>query len=184
MRVLHAAALTIAALFLASITSAQGLGAAAAREKERRASEPAKPVKVYTDKDVATAAPDAPTPAAGDAKSGDGKTGDAKAGDGKTGDGKTGDAKAAPTEEEKAAEAKAKAETDWRGRLDEARKNAAQLTDFIARLNAELGDLSAVTYGPGRAAKMNRLEELKQQLAQTQTTIAGLEEEGRRNGYR
>jgi len=178
MRVLHAAALTTATLMLASITSAQGLGAAAAREKEKRAATPAKPVKVYTDQEIHTA-PDDPVTAA-DA------TGDGTAAKTGTGDAKKGDAKL--TDEEKAAkaeaEAKAKAEADWRARLDQARKDAAQQTEMIGSLNAELGDLSAMTYGQGRANKLNRLEELKQQLAQTQANIANLEEEGRRNRYR
>jgi hypothetical protein len=171
MRVLHAAALTMAALFLASITSAQGLGAAAAREKERRNTPSDKPVKVYTDKDVATA-PDARVPAA---------EGEAKTGDGKTGDGKTDDKK--PTDEEKAAADKEKARTDWRNRLDQARRTALDLEETVNALNKELGDQSALSYGPQRAAKMTQLEESKKKLAETQANLAAIQEEGRRNGY-
>ena len=52
MRVVHAAALTAAALVLASVASAQGLGDAAARERDKRKADPAKPAKVYTEGDI------------------------------------------------------------------------------------------------------------------------------------
>src|SRR5512134_1514091 len=52
MRVVHATALTAAALLLASVASAQGLGDAAAREREKRKAAPAKPAKVYTEGDI------------------------------------------------------------------------------------------------------------------------------------
>ena len=52
MRLVHAAALTAAALLLASVASAQGLGDAAAREREKRKAAPAKPAKVYTEGDI------------------------------------------------------------------------------------------------------------------------------------
>ena len=52
MRVIHAAALTAAALVLGSVASAQGLGDVAAREREKRKAEPAKPAKVYTEGDI------------------------------------------------------------------------------------------------------------------------------------
>jgi hypothetical protein len=52
MRLVHAAALTAAALLLASVASAQGLGDAAAREREKRKAVPAKPAKVYTESDI------------------------------------------------------------------------------------------------------------------------------------
>ena len=69
MRVVHAAALTVAALLLASVASAQGLGDAAAREREKRKAAPAKPAKVYTEGDIGRsmapveAAPDLPATA-------------------------------------------------------------------------------------------------------------------------
>ena len=94
----------------------------------------------------------------------------------------------AAAEEEKAAtaeaEARAKAEADWRGRLDTERKAETRYRETIDRLNAVLGDLSSVSYGPNRAQQMSRLEEAKQKLAETQANIARLEDEGRRNLYR
>ncbi len=208
MRVVHAAALTVAALLLASITSAQGLGNAAAREREKRKAAPAKPAKVYTDHEVASTpttssvdTPEESTPgnsagAAGgsETKSGTEATGNGAA-DGTAAAGGATTPAAEQTPEEKAAaeeakaaaaeaEARAKAEADWRAKLDVARQNEAQQKDLIDKLNAELGDLSAVTYGAGRARKANLLEETKQKLAETQADIARLEDEGRRNGYR
>jgi hypothetical protein len=52
MRVVQAAALTAVALLLTSVASAQGLGDAAAREREKRKTVPAKPAKVYTEGDI------------------------------------------------------------------------------------------------------------------------------------
>jgi hypothetical protein len=52
MRLVHAAAVTAAALLLTSVASAQGLGDAAAREREKRKAVPAKPAKVYTESDI------------------------------------------------------------------------------------------------------------------------------------
>jgi hypothetical protein len=193
MRVVHAAALTAAALLLTSITSAQGLGDAAAREREKRKATPAKPAKVYTDQEVASSpttssvdVPAASTPAdsggaEAKADSGTGASTTAASSEGQTPEQKAAaeEAKAAAAE----AEARAKAQADWRARLDAARQNAAQQTELIARLNAELGDLSQVTYGPGRDRKMKLLEETQAKLTETQANIANLEDEGRRNGY-
>lgn len=206
MRVFHAAALTAAAMLLASITSAQGLGTAAAREREKRSSAPAKPVKVYTDREVAstpTSVVDAPqaTPAAGGSAGGGAvpETGSVVAPEGSVSgsapeggtpavaEEQTPEQKAAAEEEKAAAaeaEARVKAEEDWRGRLEKERKAEATYTEQVARLNAVLGDLSSVSYGANRAQQMNRLEEAKQKLAAAQANIAALEEEGRRNAYR
>ena len=69
MRLVHAAALTAAVLLLASVESAQGLGDAAAKERKKRKAEPAKPAKVFTDDDIgpsmAPVAPDLPVTAEG-----------------------------------------------------------------------------------------------------------------------
>jgi hypothetical protein len=187
MRVFHAAALTAAAMLLASIGSAQGLGDAAAREKEKRKATPAQPAKVYTDREVATTPtspqldddPEAtPVPEAGGAGGSSASASD---------DAKTPEEKAAAEEEKAAAdeaEARAKAEADWRSRLENERMTETKQTELIARLNADLGDLSSISYGPNRTRKLNLLEETQQKLAATRANIAGLEEEGRRNAYR
>jgi len=191
MRVVHAAALTAAAILLASITSAQGIGAAAAREKERRNTAPAKPVKVYTDNEVASSptstAPEV-QPAAGEtttaAQGGAGTQASSAAGSAEP---QTDEEKAKAAEakaEAAAAEAQAKAQTEWRGRLDAERQEESRCTELIGKLNAELGNLAGMSYSAARAQNLSLLEETKQKLAQAQANIARLQDEGRRNGYR
>jgi len=192
MRVVHAAALTVAALLLASVASAQGLGDVAAREKEKRKAA-AKPAKVYTEGDIgrsmAPVSADAELPATAEQAAAQGQApaggqpaaeGQAPAEGGAPADAaaKTPDA-AAKAEEE----ARAKAEEAWRKRLDQARKEEAVYKDVIDKLQLELNDTSQGLYNPGRASKIAFQEENRQLLAQTQGRIAALEEEGRRNQY-
>ena len=177
MRLVHAAALSVAALLLASAASAQGLGAAAAREKEKRKAASAKPAKVYTESDIGTSM--APVsaqelPATADA---------AAAAKPEGGEGAA--AEGAPTDAEKAAEeARVKAEADWRKRLDQARKEEGVYKDVIDKLQLELNDTTGGFYNPGRASKIAFQDENKQKLAEVQGRISALEEEGRRSGYR
>jgi hypothetical protein len=179
MRLVHAAACTVAALLLASAASAQGLGAAAAREKEKRKTTSAKPAKVYTEGDIGPSmAPVSATPALpaapGDAAAGEKPKGEAGAA-----------AEGAPTDAEKAAEeAKVKAEADWHKRLDQARKEEGVYRDVIDKLQLELNDTSGGFYNPGRASRIAFQDENKQKLAEVQGRITALEDEGRRNGYR
>ncbi len=197
MRVFHAAALTAAAMLLASIASAQGLGDVAAREKEKRKATPTQPAKVYTDREVASTptsqsldAEPAATPAA--EAGGAGPQTEPEAGASGTSasasdDEKTPEEKAAAAEEEAAAaeaEARATAEAAWRSNMEKERTTETRQTELIARLNAELGDLSSISYGPNRTRKLNLLEETQQKLAETRANIARLEDEGRRNAYR
>jgi hypothetical protein len=177
MRLVHATAFTAAALLLTSVASAQGIGGAAAREKEKRNASSAKPAKVYTESDIGSSmapvsAQDVPaTPEAAAAAKTEGGEGAA--------------AGAAPTDAEKAAEeARVKAEADWRKRLDQARKEEGVYRDVIDKLQLELNDTSGGFYNPGRASKIAFQDENKQKLAEVQGRIGALEEEGRRNGYR
>jgi hypothetical protein len=190
MRVVHAAALTAAALLLASVASAQGLGDAASREREKRKTTPAKPAKVYTEGDIggstpASATPDLPATGGEAAAEGQPAEGQAPAeGEGaaaKPADAATKAADAAANAEE---EARAQAEAAWRKRLDQARKAEAVYKDVIDKLQLELNDTTGGFYNPGRASKIELQEETKQKLAETQGQIAALEEEGRRNRYR
>jgi hypothetical protein len=176
MRLVHGAALAVAALLLASAASAQGIGAAAAREKEKRKTTASKPAKVYTEGDIGRSmAPVSATPEPAATADGAAKP----AGEG----GAT--AEGAPSDADKAAEeAKAKAEADWRKRLDNARKEEAVYRDVIDKLQLELNDTSGGFYNPGRASKIAFQDENKQKLAEVQGRIAAIEEEGRRNGYR
>jgi hypothetical protein len=174
MRLVHATACAVAALLLASAASAQGIGDAAAKEKQKRKAAPAKPAKVYTEKDVGSSmAPvsttvDLPATAA-----------DAKA--------KT-DAGGAPATdadkaEKEAAEAHAKAEADWHKRLDQARKEESAYQEMINKIQLALNDTSSL-YSPGRAGNVALMDENKQKLAEVQARIATLEAEGRSNNYR
>lgn len=178
MRLVHAAALSVAALLLASAASAQGLGDAAAREREKRKTTPAKPAKVYTEGDIGSAM--APVSAAPDLPA---SPEAAKAGQA-TGEKGAGEGAAATDTEKAAAEATAKAEADWRKRLDQARKEEGVYKDVIDKIQLELNDTSGGFYNPGRAAKIAFQDENKQKLAEVRGRIATLEEEGRRNNYR
>jgi len=214
MRVVHAAALTAAALVLASFASAQGLGDAAAREREKRKATPVKPAKVYTESDIgrsmAPVTPDLPATAE------EAETAPAVAAGQATAEGQAA-AEGAPAEGQPVAEgepaaegqppaeggeppaaaqkaedarakaeeeARAKAEADWRKRIEQARKEEAVYQDVIDKLQAELNDTSGGLYNPSRAAKMAFQDENKQKLAEVRGRIATLEEEGRRHSYR
>jgi hypothetical protein len=176
MRLVHAAALAAAALLLASIASAQGIGDVAAKERQKRKAAPAKPAKVYTDKDVGVSMAPSSTEPASAASPAEGAAGGEKA-EGQGAEGEKTDA------EKAAAEQKKQAEEAWHKRLDQARKQAAVYQDVIDKLQAELNDTSGGYYNPSRAAKIAFQDENKKLLAETQGRIAALEEEGRRNGY-
>jgi hypothetical protein len=209
MRVLHCAALSAAALLLASVVSAQGLGDAAAREREKRKATPAKPAKVYTENDIGrsmapvSATEDLPATAPEGTAGQAGAQGQAAAegqpaplaeGEPATEgeappEGEAGaegqPAPAAPTAAEKAAEEeRARAEANWRRSLDIARKQEAAYKDVINKLQFELNDISAGVYSANRAAKIALLDDTKQKLAATQGQIAHLEDEGKRNNYK
>jgi hypothetical protein len=188
----------VAALLLASVASAQGLGDAAAREREKRKAVPAKPAKVYTEGDIGRsmapveAAPDLPATAEPAAEGEPGAEGQPAAeGGAAEGEAPAEGAAPAPDPAAKAAaeaskaeeEARAAAIENWRKRLDQAKKEEAVYKDVIDKLQLELNDTSGGLYNPGRAAKIAFQEENKQKLAQTQGKIAALEEEGRRNKY-
>jgi hypothetical protein len=179
MRVVHAAALAVAALLVASVASAQGLGDAAAREREKRKASQTKPAKVYTEDDIGQSM--APVSSTSNLPSDADETQPAAAGEAAEG----GAAPAGQTDAEKAAQEQAQqAQQAWQKRLDQARKEEAVYKDVIDKLQLELNDTSGGFYNPSRTAKMNFLEENKQKLAEVQGRIAAIEEEGRRNGYR
>jgi hypothetical protein len=191
MRSVHAAALSVAALLLATVASAQGLGDAAAREKEKRKAQAAKPAKVYTEDNIGrsmapvSSAPDLPLVAPDPSAPAQPTDGQAASGGAAAGQAGAGQPAAAPTDAEKAAEeARAKAEADWRKRLETARKEESVYREVIDKLQLELNDTSGGFYNPGRASKIAFQEENKQRLAEVQGRITALEDEGRRAGYR
>jgi len=176
MRLLRAATLGGAALvLLASVASAQGIGEAAAKEKEKRKATP-KTGKVYTEDSIGRSmAPVSSTdlPPAADAAA---KT-DKPAADG-TAAVASGEKKDKPDEDPRV-----KAEAEWRQKLEQAHKEEAAYQDMVNKVQLALNDTTSI-YGPGRAANVQLLEENQKKLADTKAKIAGLEEEGRRNGYR
>ena len=185
MRVVHATALTAAVLLLlASVASAQGLGDAAARERDKRKAAPAKPAKVYTEGDIGPSMAPASTaqelPATPAETPVEGQPSAAAAGEGQA---PTGAAEGGATPAESEEDARARAQDAWRQQLQQARKEEAAYRDVIDKMQLQLNDTSGM-YSPGRAAVMTSLEENKQKLAQAQARVASLEEEGRRNLYR
>lgn len=179
MRLVHAAALAAAALLLGSVASAQGLGDAAAQQRDKRktGAAPAKPAKVFTEADLgtpSTSAPVAPETAAGATT----PAGQAE--------GQPADPKAKPkTEAELEAEAekeRQKVVEEWKGKLDEARRQEQQYRELIDKIQLDLNDTSGL-YTSGRARRAATQDEARQKLAEVQARIAELEE-GRRSNYR
>jgi hypothetical protein len=176
MRLLHAATLTGAVVLLASVAAAQGIGEAAAKEKQKRKAS-TKTAKVYTDDSIGRSmAPvtssELPATAADAAAKGTAQaTGDKPAG-----------AEGAAAEKP-AEDPRVKAEAEWHQKLDQARKEEASYQEVVSKLQLALNDTSGL-YSSGRAANVQMLEENQKKLADVKTRIAGLEEEGRRNSYR
>lgn len=175
MRLLPAATLVGAVLLLASVASAQGLGDAAAKEKQKRKASP-KTAKVYTDDSIGRSLapvtssdqPAAPAGAAGAAAAGD-KPAGAEGG--------------AATAEKPAEDPRVKAEAEWRQKLEQARKEEAAYQEMVTKLQLALNDTGGL-YSSGRASNVQMLEDNQKKLADVKARIATLEEEGRRSSYR
>ena len=175
MRVLHAATLVAAAAILTGpVASAQSLGEAAAREKAKRKGK-TEPGKVFTDDDLRSAggvanvpaAVDAPASADGQAKAEGEKTGQAKKEKEKTPD-----------------ELQAEQQAAWRKKLDHIQSEVNRIRQMVTAIQADLNDTSGGVYTPRRATLQTRLEEAQKNLTAGEQTLADLQEEGRRNGYR
>ncbi len=180
MRLLHAATLTGAVVLLASVASAQGIGEAAAKEKQKRKASP-KTAKVYTDDSIGRSmAPvtstDLPATAADAAAKSAAAGGTAQAAGDKPAEG-------TPAAEKPAEDPKVKAEAEWHGKLDQARKEEAAYQEMVDKIQLALNDTSGL-YSSGRASNVQLLQENQKKLADVKARIAGLEEEGRRNAYR
>jgi hypothetical protein len=176
MRGVLVAAVAAVGLLLASLASAQGLGDVADREKKKRTAAPPSEAKTYDENDLGPSVAPVGVPSSIPATADEASEGDGE--DGEEGEG-TGDEAA-----EAAAEAEAQAEAAWRRKIDQARKEEVVYREVIDRLQLELNDTSGGVYNPGRASRMEFLEENKQLLAATQQQVATLEAEGRSNGYR
>jgi hypothetical protein len=81
-------------------------------------------------------------------------------------------------------ELRAEAEAKWRERLQQSRNDVSRLNAEADKLQTGLNDMTQNLYGANRTNAMNRLEEVKKQLAAAQTSVADLEEEGRRSRFR
>jgi hypothetical protein len=184
MRLLRAATLGGAALvLLASVACAQGIGEAAAKEKEKRKATP-KAAKIYTEDSIGrsmapVSSSDLP-PATDAAKTdkGDKPADGAAAAASGAAPGTSGEKKDKPEDDPRV-----KAEAEWRQKLEQARKEEAGYQDMVNKVQLSLNDTSSL-YSPARAANLQLLEENQKKLAEVKTRIASLEEEGRRNAYR
>ncbi len=103
---------------------------------------------------------------------------------GAAGDKKAGAATAAADKPKTEDEVREEAQTAWREKLTQAQSDVTNWTAEVARLQSALNDTSGPLYGPGRAARVEALENAKRQLAAATTTVETLTEEGRRNRYR
>ncbi|HEX6737562.1 MAG TPA: hypothetical protein VF310_04805, partial [Vicinamibacteria bacterium] len=82
-------------------------------------------------------------------------------------------------------EVRTERQAEWRKRLDQAQKDAQNLTQRVEQIQLKLNDVSGGgLYSSSRANLVNELETTKALLATARQTLANLEEEGRRNGYR
>jgi hypothetical protein len=169
-----AALLAAALLALPQVASAQSLGEAAERAKKERKG--GSKTKVITETELRQAGagrPEAPV------SSSETATEAAPAAEGAAA------ATAAPAKPEKTEdELRAEAEAKWRDRVQKAREEIGRLNTEANALQTSLNDLSQNLYGSNRTATMNRLDEVKKQLAAAQQAVADLEEEGRRSRFR
>jgi hypothetical protein len=180
------ALVALAVLGLPRAGSAQSLGEAAERaKKERKGTK----TKVITENELrragggaqeapVTAAEPADAPAEAPAEATTTEGGSVSSSEG-------GAASAAPARTEKTEdELRAEAQAAWRDRMQKAQADVARLNTEANQLQTNLNDLTQNLYGTNRTATMNRLDEVKKQLATAQQTVVNLEEEGRRSRFR
>ena len=167
-----AALLAAAVLALPQVVSAQSLGEAAERAKKERKGGKS---KVITDTELRQAGgtraePPVTSSEAQPAAEASPADGAAPA---------TTPAKAEKTDDELRAEAQA----NWRDRVQKAQADVTRLNAEASALQTSLNDLSQNLYGANRANIMNRLDEVKKQLATAQQAVSDLQEEGRRSRF-
>jgi hypothetical protein len=187
MRVWHAAAgLAATVLLLPAVGSAQSLGEAAARERDKKKGKTTKP---YTESDLRraggpgtlsiTTGPDGATEAvpAADGQAPPAGEGQAAA------PGAEGQA-AKPANQKSEEQQKAEAQDAWRKKLEKARSDAEIIRAQVNTIQTDLNDTSVSFYGTRRTKMLELLEANKQKLAAKEQEITQLEDEGRRNNYR
>jgi DNA repair exonuclease SbcCD ATPase subunit len=169
-----AALLAAAVLALPPAVSAQSLGEAAERAKKERKGTKS---KVITDAELRQAGAGRPEPPVSASEP------EAPAAEGTPAAGVT--AATAPAKAEKTEdELRAEAQANWRDRVQKAQAEVTRLNAEANTLQTTLNDLSQNLYGSNRANTINRLDEVKKQLAAAQQSVADLEEEGRRSRFR
>lgn len=159
------AVVAVALLAAPAVLTAQSLGEAAAKEKERR-EKSTKPAKSYTENDLrsggtvtnSTGSPSSdPSPAASPAAEG---------------------AAPAVSDAQRAANQEA-----WQKNRDRLNREIARITAAVDSFQARLNDNTQPMYGPGRQATVDNLERAKADLVRAQADLEKHEAEGRTNGY-
>jgi hypothetical protein len=181
MRLIVSAAFVVS-LTLPAFVSAQSLGEAAAKERERReklekeGKSKASP-KVFTENDLRGRAASSGTVS----QPGSGTSTETKAeGQGTPAATPEGGEKKEKTDDERRLEQ----EQAWRDKVTKARQDIVTQTDRVNRLQTSLNDVSGNLYGASRTSLLNQLEGAKKELAAAQQRVTDLEEEGRRSGFR
>lgn len=146
-------------------TTGQSLGEAAAKERARRKTQKA-PAKVYTDDDVAHAAPSEASPSDAAAS-----PAPAPAGDGQPA-------------EKSAEDTRAEEQASWRGELTKANAEVARLEGEIARLETETGDMRGYLYGNRRTRALDDLARARTDLTAARQKVDDLLTRGRQRGFR
>ncbi len=167
-----------AVILTGSVAAAQGLADAAAREREKRKGKPHSSAKVITEEELRKAGGNVASPAATD--TGASTTGATPGQDANAGAKPAGKA----TDEKSPEQIKAEQTAAWRQKLDLARKQVGVYQDLIKALQSDLNDMSGGVYTPRRASAQTNLEKTQRELLAAQQTVADLEAEGQRNGYR
>lgn len=172
MRALAPAVLMIAALAAPALADAPpSLGEVAARDKNKKKGKPITEADLYNRGRKGTVsnpgAENTTTPMATEEKKPEGAA--------------AGQAGATLKTED---ELRAEQTTAWRAKLAKARADVTRLQADVNQLQTALNDTTVQQYSPARAARMERLEAAKKELAAAQAQVAALEEEGRRAGLR
>jgi hypothetical protein len=182
MRVWHAAAgLAATVMLLPALGSAQSLGDAAAKEKEKRKGKTAKP---YTEADLRKAGSGGTLSMTGDSSEGAPAPTDTAAGEGQGATPPEGQAKAPGQGQKSEEQLRSEAQDAWRKKLDKARTDADALREQVNLIQTDLNDSSTSYYGSRRTNLMTLLDQTKQKVAAKEQEITQLEEEGRRNSYK
>lgn len=170
------AAVGLCSLLMPSLCVAQSLAEAAAKEKARRKA--LTPSKTYTGDDLRRAGGPAATASPATESDAAAPAGDAASAP-KAADGAPSGPKAKSDDEQRADR-----EKGWRDKVAKTNEEISQLNADIAALQASVGDLSQNLYSNTRTSQLTQLEENKTKLAAAQKTLADLQDEGRRNGYK